>query len=177
MTSENTNTESTIPYLYPPEYSKFLLLKQDCQKQNAEILATIENLSSLDQWNAHYETQLWRIKLEYAIAMMERYGHVNAKIKASNRPLPKLVYRLATPSDNEAVGEPPDEDRFLREAPQTVGGGPIKRSRQRRNITNKDKCTGDECIVRGPTVSVPEGWDGGGKGRFDRFDAYAVDEL
>jgi hypothetical protein len=157
----SVNATVDIPHLYSPEYSKFLELRQDCQKQNAEILATIENLSTLEQWNALYETHLWRIKLEYAIAMMERYGHVNIKIKQTTRQLPKLVYRLVTPSsENNNEGEPIEEDQ-----PQKDEANRGKRTRQR-----KAKCIGGECIVPKENVRCPVG-------SFDRFDAYAVDEL
>ena len=100
MDGTNDNTNNDIPYLYRPEYIKLLEQKQECQKQAEEIMATIQNLSSLDQWNALYETQIWRINWEYTREMMLRYGHVNTKIRLPNRPLPKMADRFVT-SDSE----------------------------------------------------------------------------
>jgi len=51
--------------------------ESSCDRETAILLDTMFKLSSTAQWKLLYDTGLWKIKAEYALAMLERYGQLS----------------------------------------------------------------------------------------------------
>ncbi len=48
----------------------------NCDKETAILLDAMLKLNSMAQWKLMYDTGLWKVKPDYAFAMLERYGQL-----------------------------------------------------------------------------------------------------